>query len=224
MQQVRKKRFVLPSKLTSGLIALAVVIAVVGAGTMMWFAGSDNVKNAMALGRQSVIVTESFKPIDNMYPGDTVTKDVTFTNEGDMKSLFRVKYSEYWTASNGNTLSNTFWDASSSSVLDVMIKNWNSSGGFSNTTLWTDGGDGYYYYNKVLDSGETTDPVLDSLKLNERLLTSGVMIDYTKAQYNLDFSVDSISVSADDASIKGHFGSYVGVTVASNGTVTWTFS
>lgn len=223
MQHAHKKRLVLPSKITTGLVALALVVAVVGAGTMMWFVGGDSVQNAMALGRQSVIVTETFKPVDQVYPGDSVTKEVNFTNEGDMQSLFRVKYDEYWTAADGNTLSNTFWDAASSSVLDAMIKNWNAANGFANTSLWIDGGDGYYYYSKVINPGETTDPVLDSLKLNENLLASSMMIDYTKAQYNLSFSVDSIAASANDTSIKGHFGSYVSATVAADGSVTWAF-
>lgn len=36
-----------------------------------------------------------------------------------------------------------------------------------NMDLWQDGGDGYYYYGKILSPGKTTEPLFDYIKYNK---------------------------------------------------------
>ncbi len=62
---------------------------------------------------------------------------------------------------------------------------------------FVDGGDGWFYYTKVLNAQESIQ-VLETITLNNNLvLTSPDTIDYQGADYELSFNFESIQASSD---------------------------
>lgn len=120
-------------------------------------------------------------------PYGEVQKEVSFKNEGSSAVFLRVAYSETWTAGAGDNavvLANTVTDESGRhSVADI---NWA-------LTDWTDGGDGWLYYKKLLLPGTSTDNIVD--KVTFPAVYSGVYAPYADADYDLYFRVEMLQAS-----------------------------
>ena len=182
-----------------GAIILAVLIIAVAATTFLGvYAASHNVSTI----KNEIAVAQSGTRIIDDTDGGFGRKEVTIKNEGagSPKVLIRVAYSETWTKADGTIISN---------IVDnnnVVTKNWTTDF----TTDFVDGGDGWYYYKKVLNPASEV-KILNSIALNDS--------SYNKYNYDLSFRFES--VQADAAAANALWSK--NVTIDDNGVATWAF-
>ena len=139
------------------------------------------------------------------------TKKVSFVNNEETNApvVLRINYNELWRKEvNGVKLS---LDNNVNGV-NVVTKNWTTA--FTND--FVDGGDGWYYYKKTLNAEESVQ-VLNSISLNESLIsTSPYYNDYKTYTYELDFNFEAIQ--ANSSAISEIWGKNATIT---GGDVTW---
>lgn len=117
----------------------------------------------------------------------TVEKKVSFKNTGSSTAFLRVSYSETWTRQEQEEkiLLNNQQNGQ-----DVADKQWTTD--WMDSNLWVDGDDGWYYYKKVLQSGESTKPILESVSFPDYV---GTLKAYDGADYQLYFRMELLQVS-----------------------------
>ena len=139
------------------------------------------------------------------------TKKVSFVNNEETNTpvVLRINYNELWRKEvNGVKLSLD----NNVNGTNVVTKNWTTA--FTNDFI--DGGDGWYYYKKTL-AAEASVQVLDSIALNESLIsTSPYYDDYKSYTYELDFNFEAIQASS--SAISEIWGRTATI---SGGNVTW---
>ncbi len=139
------------------------------------------------------------------------TKKVSFVNNEETNTpvVLRINYNELWRKEvNGVKLSLD----NNVNGTNVVTKNWTTA--FTNDFI--DGGDGWYYYKKTL-AAEASVQVLDSIALNESLIsTSPYYNDYKSYTYELDFNFEAIQASS--SAISEIWGRTATI---SGGNVTW---
>ena len=140
------------------------------------------------------------------------TKKVSFVNNEETNTpvVLRINFNELWRKEvNGVKLSLD----NNVNGTNVVTKNWTTA--FTNDFI--DGGDGWYYYKKTL-AAEASVQVLDSIALNESLIsTSPYYDDYKSYTYELDFNFEAIQASS--SAISEIWGRTATI---SGGNVTWT--
>lgn len=127
-------------------------------------------------------------------------KEITFSNDGSTGMLLRIAYDETWMKYDGTLVSNT-----SSVGANVVSKDWTTE----YVRDFVDGGDGWYYYSKVLNAGEAV-KVLNGISLEDE--------SYREYDYDISFRYESIQPTA------GAVSELWGKTATiENGEVAWTF-
>lgn len=125
-------------------------------------------------------------------------------NEKSTPVVIRVSYIELWSQENGDdlkTLSNKV------NGEDVVTKEWTSTW----TTYFVDGGDGWYYYTKVLGSGDRIQ-LLESIEFNETVGTS------LRAEYDYELTFNYEAIQASEKAVEGLWGKKITI----NGdNITW---
>lgn len=156
------------------IIALAAT-AVVG-GTLAWFTDEADARNTFTVGNVDIELTEpnwdstGAEDAPAVYPGEALAKDPTVENIGANPCFVRVEVTG----------------------LDCL----GDAGMITLRTDYVDGklGDnwveynGYYYYDGVLASGETTDALFDQIVIPTALENG----DPTTDIYNIDVFVDAV--------------------------------
>lgn len=120
-------------------------------------------------------------------PSGTVIKKVSFQNNSSSSAFLRVAYAETWEKHEEN---DTLLLNNQQSGQDVAKKNWTED--WKNRDLWQDGGDGWFYYKKVLSPGGETETILESVTFPEY---EGVYQEYKDADYQLYFRMELLQVS-----------------------------
>ena len=200
--------------LLAGLI-LALVVGLVSFGMVyaLWQHEITHTNNLVA-DTMNASIKETFT--QGTPPTGEVPKAVAFKNDSSCASFLRIAYSETWTSGSGTDaviLSNKV------NGTDVATKNFN-------WTDWQDGGDGWYYYKKVLEPGKSSSQLLDKVTFPEY---TGDLADYADADYQLYFRMELLQASdsprtlnSDEVnakSTKDVWGKTA--TVGNNGVVTW---
>ncbi len=133
------------------LIVAMAAIAVVG-GTLAWFTDDEVATNTFTVGNVDITLTEpnwegsGSEDAPEVYPGEPLAKDPTVKNDGANPCFVRIKVTGLdCLAPAGNITYRTDY------VTGKLGDNW---------VLHTDG---YFYYNKVLAVGETTDALFDQI-------------------------------------------------------------
>lgn len=121
-----------------------------------------------------------------------VTKEVSFTNSGTAAAFLRVAYSETWTKKSG---SDDVMLNNSVNGTDVATKNWSTA----KNADWVDGGDGWLYYKKLLNPGETTEKILQSVSFPD--YTQDDYKAYKDADYQLYFRMELLQASDSHATL-----------------------
>lgn len=182
-----------------GLIILSVLVVAAATATILGtYATSRNVstiKNEIAVANTGTRIIEDAD-------GGFGRKEVTIKNEGasSPKVLIRIAYSETWTKSDGTIISNIVNNS------NVVIKNWTTDF----TTDFVDGGDGWYYYKKVLNPASEV-KILNSIALNDS--------EYNKYNYDISFRFESVQADATAANALWD----KTATINESGVVTWAF-
>ena len=134
-------------KKIASICVAVLLIALVAVGTTYAYLYSSNTKvNTFGIGENVSQITEEFEQptYEQMVPGGKVTKDVRVTNTG-MPSYTRV-----------------YVAITSSEFEETFSIDWN-------TTDWTKGADGYWYYNKVVGQNETTSSLMTTVTFNDKI-------------------------------------------------------
>ena len=116
----------------------------------------DSVTNRLSCGHNTAGITENYNPPEAFAEGETYVKEVSIKNEGSVPCYVRV-FAEIEDPEMRNSLS----------VL-VDTENWSEKQS-----------DGFYYYSSVLDTGETTPPLVKSITANTDI-TDFKMICYSE--------------------------------------------
>ncbi|MFI3205992.1 MAG: BsaA family SipW-dependent biofilm matrix protein [Clostridia bacterium] len=174
-------------------VILAGVLAVSAvAGSFAYYSETKSIDNTMETNVYGDTLTEVFTPDSNWEPGEEADKIVGVTNTGDYDIVVRIKMSETWTFSEtvGDTLTinsdevNFYVDDAEESKQIDADDGLTDDGNSEPTdydgsvvykefieeldTYWTyNSADGYYYYNSILESGQSTGALLSSITLCE---------------------------------------------------------
>ena len=127
------------------IIPICFLLIFLTIGITTSFLMSSNTKtNSFFIGSNESKIVETFKPPEDIKKGSTITKDVKVKNTGS-KSYIRM-----FVAVSDNNLAKKF---------NMNI----------NTKDWTLDSDGYYYYNKPVNKGESTTSLFNKLVFNQDL-------------------------------------------------------
>ena len=121
------------------MVVVTVCLTAVG-GIYAWSKLSASVTNNIKTPTVDTEVVEKFDKDSTVDWFDQVEKEVQFKNTGTAPVFLRVSYAEFWKDADGKVISGLV-DGN-----EVVNKNWTEA--WQND--WFDGGDGWYYYKKVL--------------------------------------------------------------------------
>ncbi len=151
-------------------IVLAVLLV---AGTMAWFTSNPAaVENTFKAGTVDIEVNENgFKNVTNVNPGDTHKKEVKVESLGSKDTYVRVKLTEKW---------------------EDLVEGVTTDGVATYVTGddWVDGGDGYYYYKKIMIGGETT-PLIEEVVFDGPKMGN----DFQNATFKLEVKAEAVQAS-----------------------------
>lgn len=190
----------------TGILALILIGAASFGAVQAWNTHTATQVNQLESRTVSATIEESF-PDKTVKAGATKTKSVTVENTGTAAAFVRVCVAEYWTTETEQLIGKT-----------GVTKNWASA--------WSDfePHGGWYYYKKVLPAGKSVQ-VLESVTFPASVPNG--------ASYHLDFQVETVQVSSDNAvntnatkTLFGRTGTVGGMTTlhgaVTGGNVTWT--
>lgn len=151
-----------------------------------FWSGKIEHNNELKAGTMNAKIEETFE--QGTEPSGTVIKEVAFKNDSSCAAFLRVAYAESWekVEGEGKVLLNNQLNGT-----DVAIKNW-KNGFAQDSELWQDGGDGWFYYKKILNPGCQSENVLESVTFPEY---TGDYQDYKNADYQLYFRMELLQVS-----------------------------
>lgn len=202
------------------IIAASLLASLVVGETYAWVASSLTVDNELIGHTTQVEVVE-----DKFYKGENdswVTKEVYFENKGSSAVFLRMSYQEYWESDN-QLLPNSIPGANGTKGDDVTTKVFNTkvfNPSDKENTLWLDGGDGWYYYTKVLPAGGKTDKVLEKVEFPKEY--SGEYAKYKEAEYHLYFKVEAVQASTSPKTLnRDDVNAKATAKIFGNGTVPW---
>ena len=138
------------------LSVLAICIATLAAGTLAYFASEGRAHTVITTGGVEIAVqewadeekTKPFEDLTGIMPGMTVTKIAEIKNTGASDAWVRVKVEKNIKLQGEGT--------PDTALVELNL----------NLTDWTQGKDGYLYYNKVLKPGEVTEPLFTAVTFN----------------------------------------------------------
>lgn len=189
-------------KLNIILILSSLLVLMAIGGTAAYYSASMSMENRISVGNQTQTysLVEKFKMTDKWLPGETIEKKPYFWNQGTDGVYLRLKFTGEW--DNGN--------------LDPGYVKLNYPSYFSDD--WIDKDDGYYYYKKILNSSNKTNPILDSLTFKPEATNDGNGNDYSGRTYTLIVNVDYYEASAGPDTVADLWGK---TPSESDGVVTW---
>ena len=134
------------------LSVLAIMLAILAVGSLAYFTAEGRARNVITTGSVEIKLNEwsdenKTKPFENLkgvMPGMTVTKIAEIKNTGKSDAWIRVKIEK--------TIELKREGTPETGLVELGL----------NTTEWTEK-DGYYYYNKALKPGETTEPIFTNV-------------------------------------------------------------
>lgn len=192
-------------------LLLVIVLAAVGV-SFAWSKQEVSVENKLKAHTTDVTVDEKFNHKDG-------TKEVQFTNNGTSSVFLRMTWTEYWETADGKILSNKV------NGKEIATKLWTENYQEQWTTV--NPADGWYYYTQILPSGESTDLILEKVKLPDDY--AGDLEDYKDAEYHLYFQVEAVQASdtegtlnKDEVNANATWTTWnVTAQVSDDGTVSW---
>lgn len=148
--------------------AIAICFAIVASGTVAYFASEDTAHNIITTGGVSIEVVEKTQDangtfvdfpaegIKGVVPGADVSKIVSVENIGESEAWIRVQVEAAIKAEDGSTLPLELEDSA-----PVMT--------YTAGDRWTLGADGYYYYDKPVAAGKSTDILFDTVSFSAQM-------------------------------------------------------
>ena len=209
----------------AGLAAFAIALLSFG---ITWAYYSDIIvlANPFATSHSGAAMVEEFNPDSSFLPGETVIKKVAFQNTGEMDIFLRVEVppEEAWYAKGeSEPLDEPY-------TTETVRKNWTvvwpKGGDAADTDYWsqvfTDAdGTKYRYYRRILQAGETTEDILDSITLRPDVSNDRHDIDYSDKIYKLTFNAEAVPVEELNGELSVQSQWNMDVTKDKDGILTW---
>ena len=215
-------------KLLAKPLILAAAAALMSFG-ITWAYYSDIIvlANPFATSHSGAAMVEEFNPDSSFLPGETVIKKVAFQNTGEMDIFLRVEVppKEAWYAKGEKEPLDEAYRT------DAVEKNWTDD-------IWPEGGDTdytddwsqvfmdadgtkYRYYRHILPAGETTEDILDSIKLSTEVSNDRHDIDYSDKIYKLTFNAEAVPVEELNGELSVQSQWNMDVTKGNDSILTW---
>ena len=142
------------------LSVVAICLAIAAVGTLAYFNAEDTAHNVITSGSVKIRLdewadqgrTQPFEDQTGVMPGTAATKIVEVANTGKSPAWVRVSVAVSVTAADGET-------PLPSAPVELDF----------NKQDWTDGGDGFYYYNSPLAPGESTAPLFTQVSFHNTM-------------------------------------------------------
>lgn len=152
-------------------ILVLLMIGIVG-GTYAYFTVSEKILNFFGTQEYKTTLNEVFTSPTDWSPGTVTEKVITVSNTGKVPVKTRITYTEKWVSVDGTELSN-----------EITINNQTEKIAlFEINDSWVKQGD-YYYYEKTLNEGETTEPFVEEVIFNENFSLNSNTQDITCEKY-----------------------------------------
>lgn len=125
------------------IFVFAVFMAAAGTGTAVfaYLTDSDSVRNQVEMAANHIEIQEEFEPLEDPAPGDVITKKPRIANLSNIPVYVRM--SAEFSSLAGKQQCEPLKILDSWELMD----------------------DGYYYYKKVLEAGERTEPLFEFVQL-----------------------------------------------------------
>lgn len=165
-------------KKRSMMLVTSMVLAVllIAGGTFAWFtATTEAVTNEFTAGTLDIKLYDNFEGAPCVNPGDCYHKEIFVENTGTKKVMVRIKYDFEFLDVDGNPLDN--------SVVELNLN-----------PGWRDGGDGYLYYDPILNPRESTANVL---KNNKICFSKCMNNDYQGSTLKIEIHADGMQTTND---------------------------
>lgn len=162
----------------AAFLAAVSIIAVMAYSTLAFFTAEDTALNKVSMGNVSLILNddtldpETEDPVafpeegfSGVMPGDVIDKIVSVTNDGDNAIWVRIRLDRSVTPPEGSELDLSF---------EGIALNLNEDD-------WTEGADGWFYYNSILEPDETTEDLFTTVTF-----PASIGNDYMNAKVEID--------------------------------------
>ena len=189
------------------IFSLAVVIiclAILASGTLAYFTTEDTARNVITSGNLSIKLVEGYDDDGNpltapkdfpeeglfgIMPDTSASKIVSVMNTGESKAWIRV-WVNVGISEDGDPITNptiknlplTITNAAGEEI-DVVTLDFN-------LTDWTQGEDGYYYYNSPIDPEEETEPLFKEVAFAEEMGN-----EYQGCKVIIDVSAEAVQTA-----------------------------
>ncbi|MDR0417097.1 MAG: SipW-dependent-type signal peptide-containing protein [Propionibacteriaceae bacterium] len=165
-------------RLTVVGVALPLSLILLAASTFAWFTAADSVRNKLHAGEYefSVPAVDVFTPpATPMEPGDSVEKRVGAVNSGSLPGFVRLMVLPTVVAADGKTMLPASLGKEVVAALNVQD--------------WADGGDGYYYYLRILHPTEATPELFTEVQI-----ASDLGDRYKQAKLDIEVKSEAVGV------------------------------
>ena len=144
---------------------IAILLAQGVSGTIAYFTAEDTARNVITTGGIDILLHETailegsggdsvpFEDVEGVMPGAEISKIVEVENIGESDAWIRVKVTKAIALSEGVT------GEPDLSLVEIDF----------NTDDWTEGQDGYYYYNQPLEAGYITIPLFTTVTFDTEM-------------------------------------------------------
>lgn len=171
------------------LSVLAICIATLAAGTLAYFTSEGKAHNVITTGGVDIEVrewanddkTEPFEDLTGVMPGTSAIKIAEVANTGASEAWIRVRVEKDIRLSEIEAEVEIDPDVV---ALDI------------DTVHWTDGGDGYYYYNEPVKPGEVTAPVFTTVTFAPQMGN-----EFQNAAATVDILAQAVQTANNGASV-----------------------
>lgn len=202
------------------LVILALLVVAVVGGTIAYYSSQQDFENEFKVPKPGVAIQEKFMPTDSWVPGEEKSKEVWFTNTGEMDMLLRFTVEAEWVGDDHP-------DVDADSVITLFWNQGNDQRDDENPPVdfVSDEKKEYYYYTKILKAGESTQHVLESVKFSTDLSNDGHLnSDYSNTQINLTITGETVLADAEAVAEQWTETPQVQAVIdESSGNVTWTW-
>ena len=172
------------------LVAALAATALIG-GSLAYFTDTEEKDNTFTVGNVDIQLTEpnwvSSGSIDapEVYPGEPLAKDPTVTNNGANPCFVRIQVTGL------DCLDNAGMITYRTDYVDNKLGD-----------NWFKGTDGYYYYNKVLEVGTTTDALFDQIVIPTGVTNADAFKSDTaeRIEYSVDVKAQAVQAQGAKAS------------------------
>lgn len=154
-------------KIVAAALIVSVCGAMMGTGTLAYFAVDGTARNVITTGGIDIDLIEKMEQADGtlvdfpedgvtgIMPGTTVSKIVSVKNTGPNSAWVRIKVEAEITNPQGESLALEVGDGK---AMDVTV-----------LEGWTDGGDGHFYFDQKVKPGESTSVLFEEVSFNAQL-------------------------------------------------------